>query len=157
MQLELSIPIKLTLTHTSTMLLAYLLTLAWAACVSALSAGKQFNLTPMNDGSGTCPPLHRCKAQALTTGCFLECHRQAVKRFDLKGRNTNAALAIGLNCEEEIWRSRVSACLPTRCVSAPDTAYAVEYGKSFCKRAGVDVEFELPAWYLETPGGQYYK
>jgi hypothetical protein len=50
----------------------------------------------------------------------------------------------------------MSSCLTTRCVSAPDYGYALEYGVTFCKRAGVDVEFEIPQWFLNSPGGAWY-
>ncbi|CAD6582531.1 MAG: hypothetical protein TREMPRED_003315, partial [Tremellales sp. Tagirdzhanova-0007] len=42
----------------------------------------------------------------------------------------------------------MSLCLVQTCRSAPDAAYAVEYGTSFCKRAGVAVNITLPAGYL---------
>ena len=41
-------------------------------------------------------------------------------------------------------------CLATNCVSAPDAAYGAEYGKSWCKRAGVDVDVELPAAFVQA-------
>lgn len=49
-------------------------------------------------------------------------------------------------------------CLAVTCVSAPDVAYAVEYGRHFCARAGVpDVKFEMPERFLLSEGGAYYK
>lgn len=52
----------------------------------------------------------------------------------------------------------MSDCLPAVCKSAPDVAYALEYGQSWCHRAGVNnVTFDLPDWYMASPGGQFYK
>lgn len=65
-------------------------------------------------------------------------------------------MAITINCKEQQWVDLIGVCLVSRCISGPDVAYAVEYGVSFCKRAGVHVQFELPVSYLEQPGGQYY-
>lgn len=51
----------------------------------------------------------------------------------------------------------MATCLLRSCVSAPDLAYAVEYGRSFCRRAGVPgVEFTFPQSFLDTDGGAYY-
>jgi len=47
--------------------------------------------------------------------------------------------------------------MTTRCTSAPDYVYALEYGTRYCKRAGVAVKFDIPQWFLESPGGAYYK
>lgn len=46
--------------------------------------------------------------------------------------------------------------MTTRCISAPDYGYALEYGTRFCKRAGVDVAFDVPKWFTNSPGGEYY-
>lgn len=52
----------------------------------------------------------------------------------------------------------VSACLPYTCVSAPDLGYAIEYGHSFCARAGYHkVNLTLPQWFLDSEGGAWYK
>lgn len=49
-------------------------------------------------------------------------------------------------------------CLAVTCASAPDLAYAVEYGRHFCARAGVpDVEFKMPERFMLSLGGAYYK
>lgn len=49
-------------------------------------------------------------------------------------------------------------CLAVTCASAADLAYAVEYGRHFCARAGVrGVQFPLPARFLRSAGGAYYK
>ncbi|KIR37165.1 hypothetical protein I352_00477 [Cryptococcus deuterogattii MMRL2647] len=55
------------------------------------------------------------------------------------------------------WKSLMSQCLPLVCSSAPDVAYATEYGESFCKRAGIDnVVIQLPKSYLEGANGTYF-
>jgi hypothetical protein len=50
-------------------------------------------------------------------------------------------------------------CLVTYCTSAPSTAYALEYGFSWCRRAGVDVtsSLALPQSYLDGPASAYFK
>lgn len=56
------------------------------------------------------------------------------------------------------WQRIMPRCLAVTCVSAPDVAYAVEYGRHFCARAGVpDVKFEMPERFLLSEGGAYYK
>lgn len=51
----------------------------------------------------------------------------------------------------------MSQCLPLVCSSAPDVAYAIEYGESFCKRAGIkNVVIQLPISYLEGANGTYF-
>jgi hypothetical protein len=50
-------------------------------------------------------------------------------------------------------------CLVEYCTSAPSTAYALEYGFSWCRRAGVDVtsSLALPQSYLDGPASAYFK
>lgn len=51
----------------------------------------------------------------------------------------------------------MSLCLPVKCSSAPDVAYAVEYGTSLCHRAGVeDVVISIPQSYLDGVNGSYF-
>ncbi len=49
----------------------------------------------------------------------------------------------------------MSLCLAQTCRSAPDAAYAIEYGKNHCERAGVNANITLPAEYLEA-GKEYF-
>ena len=44
----------------------------------------------------------------------------------------------------------MSTCLSETCVSAPDAAYAIEYGTSFCAKAGVKVNITLPESYMSA-------
>ncbi|KAL7419525.1 hypothetical protein Q5752_005436 [Cryptotrichosporon argae] len=118
--------------------LALALVLAGPAC--AISAAKQFSLSTEKDGSG----------------CFIACHAEVVDTINLPGRDTNFVEAVTLNCEFDQWAEYMSLCLVEQCVSAPDVAYAVEYGADFCKRAGVDITLSLPASYLATAGGAFY-
>ena len=50
-------------------------------------------------------------------------------------------------------------CLITACESAPDVAYAVEFGQRWCAKAGVDVSntLVLPADYTEGVAKEYFQ
>lgn len=45
--------------------------------------------------------------------------------------------------------TNIPACLVSTCVSAPDVAYAFEFGKRWCAKAGVDVSetLKMPETY----------
>lgn len=47
-------------------------------------------------------------------------------------------------------------CLAQACVSAPDAAYAAEYGVSFCAKAGVQISMELPQTYKDA-AAEYFQ
>lgn len=49
-------------------------------------------------------------------------------------------------------------CLLTVCKSAPDIAYAMEFGQRWCKKAGIDVTgtLVLPEEYLNVTAKEYY-
>lgn len=51
--------------------------------------------------------------------------------------------------------SAMSACLPVRCNSVNDVAYALEFGHAFCKKAGKDVRVNLDESYVSTVGGYF--
>jgi hypothetical protein len=142
---------------------------------AAISIGQQFNLKPgvsASSGSPTRQPLRHIP-DPLPSGCFLTCHTMATNSVLLPGRDINFVTAIGKNCAFDVgsrsrlmasskqsqeWAVMVSACLPYTCVSAPDLGYAIEYGHSFCARAGYHkVNLTLPQWFLDSEGGAWYK
>ncbi|KAL1410618.1 hypothetical protein Q8F55_004635 [Vanrija albida] len=89
---------------------------------------------------------------------FLTCHDMITRLVNLPGWDTNFPEAVTLNCRFDKWKTLMTTCLLNKCVSAPDLAYAAAYGRSLCGRAGVpDLEFEFPAWFLQSAGGAYYK
>jgi hypothetical protein len=51
----------------------------------------------------------------------------------------------------------MSQCLVLACESPPDVAYAIEYASSICGRAGKEVKLQLPAEYLDTVDGAYFR
>lgn len=68
----------------------------------------------------------------------------------LPSRELNEFYALTLNCQNPPYVETLATCLAARCDSAPDAAYAAEYAESVCKRAGVEVKVQLPAYYLEA-------
>ncbi|WVO20022.1 uncharacterized protein IAS62_001312 [Cryptococcus decagattii] len=91
------------------------------------------------------------------SSCFLICHSRIVNIVHLEGTSSNSYQWISQNCKNDEWKSMMSQCLPLVCSSAPDVAYATEYGESFCKRAGIDnVVFQLSKSYLEGANGTYF-
>jgi hypothetical protein len=50
-------------------------------------------------------------------------------------------------------------CLMTVCKSAPDIAYAMEFGRRWCKKAGVDVTetLLLSERYVTVTAKEYYE
>lgn len=73
----------------------------------------------------------------------------------LPGWKSNAPPALAANCANPPYTDALSACLASECKSAPDAAYASEYGTSICRRAGVDVEVKLPEAYLSAAAGYF--
>lgn len=51
------------------------------------------------------------------------------------------------------------ACLIATCVSAPDVAYGLEFGVSWCAKAGVDVTqtLVLPDEYTKVAAKEYFQ
>ncbi|TYJ56354.1 hypothetical protein B9479_002902 [Cryptococcus floricola] len=88
--------------------------------------------------------------------CFQTCHSAIVGSLALEGTDTNAYQWIKQNCEYDKWQAAMTLCLPQYCTSAPDVAYAMEYAKGFCARAGVTVNIELPDSYLSGANGTYF-
>ncbi|WVN85396.1 uncharacterized protein L203_100542 [Cryptococcus depauperatus CBS 7841] len=110
-------------------------------CVLA-SAAAQYHLKPDKDASV----------------CFMKCHMQVIQTVQIEGTDTNSAQWITKNCQLDQWRTLMEACLPMACISAPDVAYAVEYGQSFCHRAGVkSMVLKLPESYILGPNGAYFR
>ncbi|GMK58964.1 hypothetical protein CspeluHIS016_0604060 [Cutaneotrichosporon spelunceum] len=90
--------------------------------------------------------------------CFEACHLAAVKVVLLPKLGINSGVFVARNCRLPFWGEVVGACLAMVCRSAPDVAYAAEYGQAWCERAGTsNASIVLPEWYLETPGGAYYQ
>ncbi|WRT64159.1 uncharacterized protein IL334_001088 [Kwoniella shivajii] len=89
--------------------------------------------------------------------CFIECHQRVVNTIQIPGTGTNAFAWIHKNCEYDTWKTLLSQCLPVVCTSAPDVAYAIEYGQHFCSRAGVDVIILLTEEYAQSANGSYFK
>lgn len=88
--------------------------------------------------------------------------REKEGRKETEGRSEKETLAARLRSLRSLttqkWARIMSRCLAVTCASAPDVAYAVEYGRHFCRRAGVpDVQFTMPARFLLSQGGAYYK
>ena len=46
-------------------------------------------------------------------------------------------------------------CLPQYCLSAPDAAYGIEYGQSWCDKAGVPVNISLPQSYVNQAAAYF--
>ncbi|AFR97927.2 hypothetical protein C343_06081 [Cryptococcus neoformans C23] len=91
------------------------------------------------------------------SSCFLDCHSRIVNTVHLEGASSNSYQWISQNCKYDEWKSLMSHCLPLVCSSAPDVAYAIEYGESFCKKAGIkNVVIQLPESYLEGANGTYF-
>ncbi|WWD09407.1 hypothetical protein V865_007530 [Kwoniella europaea PYCC6329] len=88
--------------------------------------------------------------------CFIECHSRLEYTIEIPGTGSNGFSWITKNCQQEAWRNLMGSCLPVVCKSAPDVAYAVEYGENWCHRAGVEVEITLPESYLNTANGTYF-
>ncbi len=49
----------------------------------------------------------------------------------------------------------MTLCLPQVCVSAPDAAYAIEYGTRYCAKAGVEIDITLPTDYVAEANGYF--
>ncbi|WVQ85397.1 hypothetical protein IAT38_007562 [Cryptococcus sp. DSM 104549] len=107
------------------------------------TAASQFHIEPTRHASA----------------CFVDCHNRVVNTVNIPGTNGgNGFQWIAVNCRFDGWMDLMSQCLPLVCTSAPDVAYAVEYGTSFCERAGVkDVVIPLPADYLASANGTYFQ
>ncbi|ORY23196.1 hypothetical protein BCR39DRAFT_549716 [Naematelia encephala] len=82
--------------------------------------------------------------------CWIDCSGRVTDTINLPGRDINDPSFITKNCQFDDYLSYMSACLAQVCQSAPDAAYAVEYGREICHKAGVDISnFTLPQSYLE--------
>lgn len=49
----------------------------------------------------------------------------------------------------------MALCLPVRCDSVNDVAFAVEFGEAFCKKAGVNTRVRLDDNYTSSVGGYF--
>ncbi|RSH92895.1 hypothetical protein EHS25_008341 [Saitozyma podzolica] len=110
--------------------------------VANASAAAQFHLDPQLDVSA----------------CWLECHNSVVAAIHNPLSKLAIAEAITINCQNDTYIETMPQCLVEYCTSAPSTAYALEYGFSWCRRAGVDVtsSLALPQSYLDGPASAYF-
>ncbi|WWD17857.1 hypothetical protein CI109_102301 [Kwoniella shandongensis] len=92
------------------------------------------------------------------SSCFVECHERLVVTMNLPGKGANSVNWIKENCQYDGWVNLMSLCLPMICNSPPSIAYAIEYGESFCSRAGAkNVVIPIPESYMESINGTYFK
>ncbi|WVW82298.1 hypothetical protein I302_104304 [Kwoniella bestiolae CBS 10118] len=106
---------------------------------------------------GSAASQFRLEVNKHASECFVECHSRIEYTIEIPGTGSNGFPWIKQNCQQEAWKNLMSACLPLVCSSAPDVAYAVEYGENWCHRAGVEVKIPLPETYLNGVNGSYFK
>ncbi|KAK4688010.1 hypothetical protein P7C73_g2112, partial [Tremellales sp. Uapishka_1] len=118
----------------------YILTAALLLPSILATAASQFHLNTIKDVSS----------------CWNECHVRITDTILTPDNKNNSAVFISLNCAYDTYLQYQSLCLPEVCESAPDVAYAVEYGHEFCLRAGVDAKIVLPEDYLNGTAREYF-
>ncbi|WWC66276.1 uncharacterized protein I206_100177 [Kwoniella pini CBS 10737] len=105
---------------------------------------------------GSAASQYHLDVNKASSSCFVECHSRLEYTIEIPGTGSNGFTWITKNCQQEQWINLMSTCLPTVCSSAPDVAYAIEYGENFCRRAGVEVKIPLPENYANSANGSYF-
>ncbi|WWC58718.1 uncharacterized protein I303_101262 [Kwoniella dejecticola CBS 10117] len=106
---------------------------------------------------GSAASQYHLDVNSASSNCFIECHSRIEYTIEIPGTGSNGFAWITKICQQEQWINLMSNCLPIVCSSAPDVAYAIEYGENFCRRAGVEVTIPLPENYANSANGSYFK
>jgi len=103
------------------------------------SAASQFHLNPAT----------------RLSNCFISCYNEVTSDINLPDLGSNSPQFVTRNCAFDQWQSLMSECFTQTCISAPDAAYAVEYGRVFCQRAGVETTLQLPETYVQAASASF--
>ncbi|ORX35948.1 hypothetical protein BD324DRAFT_629612 [Kockovaella imperatae] len=108
-------------------------------CNALASAAKQFHLDPERQASK----------------CWVQCHAGVIDQVEIPALKSNGDSYLKQNCELKAYEEAMTQCFALYCQSAPDAAYAAEFARRICEKAGINVAFALPEPYVEAASAYF--